>query len=270
MTRIRSILFMALVGLSAMAIATAEAQPQRGPQRGGQGGRPSGGGFRMGTSQLLNIEKVRTEVGISEEEWAQVQTLSERNREGMRERYAKLRELSEEERQAEMKKMGEQRAKQLSVILSDSKIARLKQIQLQMSGFNALGLPEVAEKLKLSAGQGEKLMAIRDKMREETQQSMSGIRDLMSLSGEERMTQIRQRMDKVRQVQKDALKTAVDTVMTPSQKETWSEMTGKPFDIGIGDLFQGRGFSGRGFSGRGSSGRGPGDRGGNGGGDRPR
>ncbi|MEE8452593.1 MAG: hypothetical protein V3R99_11785 [Thermoguttaceae bacterium] len=266
MTRIRSILFMALVGLSVMAIATAEAQ-QRGPQRGGdrgqgdrgQGGRPGGGrGFQVGTSQLLRVEKVRTEVGVTEEEWAQVQTLDERNREGMRERFAGFREMSDEERQAEMKKMGEERAKQLSIILSESKMARLNQIQLQMSGFNALGSPDVIEKLKISPGQGEKLVAIREKMQEKSQQTMEGIRGGGDLSGEDRMAQMRERMDKLRQVQKDALKEAVDTVLTPPQQETWKELTGKPFDLSISDLFQGFGRGGRG--GR-PGGEGGGDRG---------
>ena len=258
MIRIRSILFMALVGLSVMAIATAEAQ-----QRGGrQGGRDRGMGGRSGgisAEQLLRIEKVRTEVGVSEEEWAQLQTLSERNREGARERYAKLREMSEEDQRAERKKIGEERAKQLAIILSEAKIARLNQLRLQMSGFDALGSPDVVGKLKISPGQGERLVVIRDKMREKSRQGMGDFRSIAQLSGEERTAKLKEMMEKRRKVQDDALKEAVDTVLTTSQQETWKGMIGKPFAIDLSDLMQGRGS--RGPGGRGQGGEGAGGRG---------
>ena len=280
MTRIRSTLFMALVGLSALAIATAEAQQRSGPQRAGgpgQGGRPGGGGgFRISNAQLLNVEKVRTEAGVSETEWKKIQALAEQNREGgdrdaMRERFSKMREMTDEQRAEEMKKMGEERAKreqerakQLTTILSASKIARINQIRIQLSGFDILGTPEVAGKLKISPGQGEKLKAIRAKMQEKSEQMREGFRNGGGAGGEDRMAQMREMMGKMRQMQKDALNEAVDTVMTPSQKEIWKEMNGKPFEIEMSDLMQGRGPGGpggRGPGGEGAGGRGPAGRG---------
>jgi len=275
MTRVRSMLVLALVGLIAAAISTT-AQAQRrgggppggapsGPERGGpQRGGPQRG---IGITQLLEIEKVRTEVKATEEQMQKLRALREQGRpEGMRERFARFREMSEQEREkamaemrAEMEKRRAERDAQIAKILKPEQITRLNEIRRRVMGFDALGDREVVAALKITRDQGAKLTEIRDALREQTMNMFRRGEGGQDLSMEQRRAQMRERMQKIRQARQDALKKAVETVLNEEQQATWTKLLGAPFELSPEDLMQGRMGRGPGGPGmgRGGSGGGP-------------
>ena len=242
----KRILQLSLVTLAVIAFAAvAEAQQRpggggRGPGGGGPGRGP--GGFGMDGSRLLSVDKVKAELKITEEQTKKLADLAEKRRGGME----GLRDMTDEQRQAAMTKMAEQSKKDMASVLSEGQLTRLNQITLQMAGFQGLGRKDVVEKLGLSAEQGEKLTAVRDEMQAKMEKlrpdrPADGAQDV---PGEQRMAEMQKRMGQMREIQQEALTKAVDTILTPAQKEKWTVMLGPKSDITMADIMQGRGPGG--------------------------
>ena len=293
MTRVRCATLV-LAGLAvAVMCAAAEAQPPGGGQGRGPGMRGPGmrgpgmggpGGFGgVGLTQLLFSEKVRTDCKITDEQVEKLREAREERPRGRREDFQRFRDMEPEQRAAEMAKMREQRAKEeqelLGKVLSEDQVARLKQIRLQMMGFNALGQAEVRTALEITREQGQKLMELRTALREETQKlregmpDMRNMRDMRDASQEERM----QAMQKFREamqemgakrsaIQENYLNKALETVLTgetssgDTQKEAWAKLVGEKIELSMQDLMPQRGPRGGGPDGQPGQRRRPGGR----------
>jgi len=222
------------VGLAIVLAATA-AQAQ-GPQR---GGRPSArGGMVMGQMdlfRLIGIEQVQKEIGLTDEQKAELDKLREEMRRdrGAREGMEGLRDLSPEERRERMeemrKKFQEEAAKRaketeakLAELLKPEQLLRLKQIQLQLGGVYVLQRPEVAEHLGLSEDQKTQLKTISDESAEEMRKLFGSARG-QDVDREK----IREQMQQLNaDVQKKSM-----AVLNDEQKQKFAEMMGEPFEL---------------------------------------
>lgn len=228
------------------SIAAAQDQPRT---RGGFGG-PGGGFGGGGTSFLLQMDEVKKELKITDEQQKKLTELGEAARKELSSTFGganreELQKLSDEERRKrfdEMRKKGEEASKktqaEVAKVLDAKQNERLGQLALQREGINAIGRSEVAEKLGLSGDQREEIEKIMTAARP-TGGGFGG-------SQEERQAAF-EKMQKAREKAQSDL----TALLTPEQKAKWESMLGAKFE-----------FPNRGFGGRGGPGGGPG-RGGN-------
>jgi Spy/CpxP family protein refolding chaperone len=196
-------------------------------QRGG-GGRGFGGG-RMAGGNLLGLlgqKPVQEDLKLTDDQVKKVDDQVEKQREV----FAALRDLSPEERQKEAATQAEATKKNLSEILKDGQLKRLKQISLQQRGGQALADPEVSSALNLTSEQKDRITAIQDGMQSEMRElfqagAAGGDREALQKKGQE-------------------LRTATDgkvlAVLTDAQQAKLKEMKGEPLK---GEL-RGGGFGG--------------------------
>ena len=239
------------------------AQRGRGGGRGGRGGMMGGGmgGRSIDMGTLLSSQKIRDEVEVTEDQYTEIKTeldeaRAKREEERGSEERPNWREMSDEDREAFMKKMEKQRAerskaqaKVVSNVLLPMQVERLDEIRIQLMGVAALANKEIAEKIGVSEDQIEKMKkaveesasSMRDKMREMFQSGdMENIR--------EKMTELRAEMENTALAQ-----------LSEAQKKSFEKLKGEKFEIDLRELMGGRG--GRGGRGRGGFGGGGGDRG---------
>lgn len=255
-----------MFGLALVFCVASMAQAQPGGQRGGQrgGGFGNFGGFGGGASRLalLRIEAVQKELGLTEDQIASIQKLSEELRpmgrggrpggggEGGQPRRGGRRggdnnpdvrvngperffvqaqpgrpQISDEDR-ARFREEAAARAKkereELAKILKPEQLKRLNEIYIQQAGIAALQDTDVSEKLKITDDQKEKLA----KVREENQTAMREAFGGGGAGGGDREA-MRTKMAELRKQNEE--KTLA--VLTEDQKKQFEEMKGKKFDM---------------------------------------
>lgn len=202
------------------------AQPPGGPGGPGGGrGRGPGGGFGGGPLGLLMMPEVRTELKVTDEQQQKLRTAMEGLRpEGGGQRGG-FGNLSEEER-AEMRKRMEELQKKtdeaMKSVLSEEQITRLRQLDIQRQGAQALGRPDVAEKLGLTDEQKTKMREIQEAARPD----FSAFGNLREASQEERekaMAEMRAKREKA-----DA---DVMALLDAEQKAIWESLVGEKFNF---------------------------------------
>lgn len=203
------------------------AQPPGGPGGPGGGrGRGFGGGFGGGPMGLLMMPEVRTELNVTEEQQQKLRTAMEGLRpEGGGGPRGGFGNLSEEER-AEMRKRMEEMQKKadeaMKSVLSEEQITRLRQLEIQRQGAQALGRPDVAEKLGLTDEQKTKMREIQEGARPD----FAAFGNLREASQEERekvMSEMRAKREKA-----DADMMAL---LDAEQKAIWESMVGEKFEF---------------------------------------
>jgi hypothetical protein len=172
-----------------------------------------GGGIGM----LLNNESVQKELKLDSDQVAKAKEAVRKVAEEHQGDFAKLRDLSPEERRAKAQEVMESTSadmvKAISEILNKNQMARLKQIDLQRAGAAAFTRADVADALKLTADQKSKISTILEDARQEMRQSwQEGNRQ------------------KLEEIHKEANVKAA-AVLSDDQKKAWKEMTGEPFHI---------------------------------------
>jgi hypothetical protein len=210
----RSLILWSTVAGMLMMVMAAHAQP---PQQRGQRG-PGMMGAGMGLPQLVRIEAVRTEIGLTDEQAGQVrEAMAPVRGRGEGER-PNLREMSDQEREQWREQMASRTAEmeqKLAEILNAEQMTRLRQIQIQAMGNRALLAANVVKELGITEDQQEK-------MRTASREAMQGLRG--AGAGErpdrERMAAA---MEKVNAAMLD--------VLTDAQKANFEELKGKPFDV---------------------------------------
>jgi len=235
----RWISFLAVVIAMGMAAGDLYAQPGRGGFGGGPGGGPGGGagGFGGGPLGVIRDQRVREELGITEDQYEKLQELQRKAGEQTRELFSGLRDLSDEERRERFAQLRDKVAqqqedlqKQIDTVLLPQQRDRLKQISLQQrmrfGAQNALTSPEVAKELGITDAQREQLQKAAQEAEEELRTKTEELRE-----------QARQK---------------VLNVLTPSQQEKLKQLIGEPANLG------GPGAGGQRFGGRqGQGGQGP-------------
>jgi Spy/CpxP family protein refolding chaperone len=190
-----------VVAILAMACGVVLAQQQR--QRGG-----GPGGFGGGVLFLLGQESVQKELKLTDEQNKKIKELTDKQRES----FQGLRDLSQEDRRAKMQETAKANDKAIGAILKPEQLKRAKQIALQQQGAGALRNEAVAQALKISEEQKDKIREIQAKSREETQ----------GLGRDEEGRKKRQEIMK-------ATNEKVMGVLTAEQKAKLKEMQGPEF-----------------------------------------
>ncbi len=203
-----------------LAVPAAAQQRQRGQ---GQGRGQGRGGFGVGG--LINNEGVQKELKLDGDQLEKAKAAVQKIQEKHQDEFAKLQDLSREERGAKMgaiqQTISAETFKELDSILKPNQIKRLKQIQLQQSGVNAFTNPEVEKALKLDNAQKEKIKTIigdAASQRRELFQGGGGGGDFQEMAKKMAAVQ-KENMDKV------------TATLSDDQKQAWKELVGQPFEF---------------------------------------
>jgi hypothetical protein len=210
--------FVFVLGLSAVLASPILAQqPQRGQR--GQGG---GGGGPGGLGALLQNESVQKELSIDKDQVEKVKEAVQQVQDKHKDEFAKLRDLSQEERRTKGRELNTTVSTELlkaaGEVLKPDQIKRLKQIELQQIGAQAFSKPEVQTALSLKDDQKEKIKSITEASAKEMQELRQ---DRANAQGNrEKMTAIRKETTE-----------KVQAVLTDDQKKAWKDLTGEPFQV---------------------------------------
>jgi Spy/CpxP family protein refolding chaperone len=213
-----------LCGLAACESSTAQDNP---PAR--QRGMRGGGG---GSLALLRSDVVQKDLNLTEDQKSSIQKLQD----AARDNRTALQGLSGDERTAKMAEITKDQDSKIAGILDDKQKARLKEIKLQARGPQALTDKEVAEALKLTDDQVNKIKEIADAMQKDMQEAFQS-----AGQGGDR-TAVREKTTKIRKDSTDKML----AVLSAEQKDSFAKMEGAKID-----LPQGAGFGGGGGRGQG-------------------
>jgi hypothetical protein len=246
------------------------------PGGGGPGGRGGmfgmfGGGFNpMATPgaevYLLASDGVQKELAVTDDQKTKTSDLAQEARDNMRTQMRSMfqsgvnfQDMTDEERtkfrndmQKKTEESGKKIEEKLAKILDTKQMDRLKQLQLQMQGVQALTTPAVVDKLKLSKDAQDKIKKVIDDAQNNRPQF-----DYRNATDDERKDFI----DKMQKQRKETMASALKS-LDDDQLVEWGTMIGKEFKFDAGPgMFGGGFFGGRG--GRGGPGGGPNNQGGN-------
>jgi Spy/CpxP family protein refolding chaperone len=184
-------------------------------------GRGFGGGG--GGGMLLSNKGVQQELKVTDEQAKKLDAFAQELRDKNRERFAGLRDLSDDERRTKMqdlnKTMTAEIKKGLVDILKPEQAKRFDQIQLQQMGYNAFNMPNVQEGLKLTTEQKTKFTDLGTATGQEMGEIMRGAADDREAA-----------MKKATELRRSATEKAM-ALLTDDQKKSWKEMTGTPFEV---------------------------------------
>src|SRR5260370_5432539 len=114
---------------------------------------------------LLAKTSVEEELKMTEDQVAKVEKLNTT----LREKYAD--DLKDKDKRAEtMKKMSEERTKALADVLKPEQTKRVKQIEIQLGGLNALAKEDVATALKFTDKQKADIKSRADDLAKDSQE----------------------------------------------------------------------------------------------------
>ena len=202
----------------AQAQQSGEAEGRRG-RRGGFSGRRGGFGRRQsGLLGVLRREEVRTEIKLTPEQVDKIEKIGEDISNRGRELFSGFRDASPEEREQLLEKMRtrgqalqEATDAELKKILSAEQTARVQQLSLHSQGLRALENKEIAQQIKISAEQQNK------------------IGELIEQANQTRRERRRQGGGRGNRAEQQAeLEQALQAVLTADQKQHWKKMLGPP------------------------------------------
>lgn len=268
--------FLSVLSLAALLCVTGSvvAQPPQGG-RGGRGGAQGGGGpggmfgggmfgggmmgggmSGAGATELLTLlrdEKVREEVEVSEDVMKAIQEAQAPLREKMR----GLRDMSEQERTALMKEMGDSAQDLMDEVLTPAQQKRLMGLLVQQNGVRSVMNSLVAKQIGLDEKGTKKVQDALQAFGEEMREKMTKVRESGDFSTmREQMGSMREDMEK-----------KLGEALTKDQAKALEELKGEKFEFsenqrgGRGGFGGGQGGGPGGAGGR--PGRGGQSRGGN-------
>jgi hypothetical protein len=246
MKRVTGRVWLVVVGMAIALVMVQIAVAQRGEggRRGGRGFRGRGGFFgQMNTVRLASAEDVQDILGLSGEQKDKVEQINDELRQARRELFGQG--LDFPEMRAEMQKLNDEAAADLSKALDDAQNKRLLGILAQVNVDAALSNPAIAKELNITDKQEEEIVEVRRENRRTRDDAMQELRG-QDLSREEIMA-------KIDDLRSEASKNLLGT-LTKEQQSEFEALKGEPVKI---DMAQFR-FGGR--RGRGGEGR-PGRRG---------
>jgi Spy/CpxP family protein refolding chaperone len=148
--------------LAASCASAADDPPAPARQR-GQGGRGGGG-------DLTSNEKVQSDLQLSDEQKESIKKVADK----AREERSSLAGLSQEDRRAKMQEMRKDMEQKVDAVLNDKQKARMKEIRLQVRGTAALTDKEIAEALKLTDDQVNKIKDLNKTLADARTEAFSG------------------------------------------------------------------------------------------------
>ncbi len=193
------------------------------PPGGGFGrGRGFGGGFSM-----LGMAEVQKELKMTPEQVGKLKDAGEdldKSMQALREETGNPFELSDEGRAKFFAKMQEMQTKAAASVLKEDQMKRYRQLDLQQSGSQALSRKDVAEELKLSDEQKEKLATLQKEQGEAMGQIFRNGGNFRDMTEDERAA-FRKKMGDMRKSFNDK----AFAVLSADQNKKWKEMLGEPF-----------------------------------------
>jgi len=213
----------------ALSLIAGSAFAQGGGGRGGRGG--FGGRGDGGPMGLLRIPEVQKELKL---EQAQIELLNQLAAEsGRRDRpnFEGFQNLSPEERQkriaelrAQREKAAAEQEKKVAEILEPAQMTRLRQLQVQQAGIRVLSRQQVADQLKLTPDQRQKIQAALDEERAAQRAAFQAFQG----GGQPTDAQREEARKKLADA-RTAAEAKLNAVLTPAQKQQFESMKGAPF-----------------------------------------
>jgi Spy/CpxP family protein refolding chaperone len=185
---------------------------------------PRGPGFMGGGMPglfLLRSDVVQKDLKLSDDQKESITKLQDKARED----FSSLQGLSQDERQSKMQTLLKEQEEKVGGILNDKQKARLKEIAIQQAGAMALANKDVAEALKLTDDQVNKIKELTDSFRKDARaafQSAAGDRD----AAREAMTKLRKESNE-----------KIMAVLNADQKAAFEKMKGEKIDLPAGGFF---------------------------------
>jgi hypothetical protein len=209
------------VAIGAIVVLSSPALAQRQPGRG------FGNGQFGGIGSLIRNESVQKELKMEKDQVDKATEAARKIREKHAEEFAKLADLSQEERRTKSAELNRTVAAEtlvaVSEVLKPEQVTRLKQIELQQAGVAAFTRADVEKALTLNDEQKTKLTAIAD----ESSTKMRELRGGGQGGGRTRGTPD---LAKVTALRKEMGDKAL-AVLTDDQKKSWQSMTGEVFTV---------------------------------------
>lgn len=199
-------------------------------------GRRGGGFGRGGPGMLMMMPEVRAELKLDAAQAELVTALQEEMRTKAQAAFQDFQSLSPEERQKRFAAFSAEYNKEIAKILDPKQMARLKQLEIQRDGNRALGRPEVADQLKLTADQRSRIAAALQSEREAMRAAFQGFGN----GGGNGMSDTDREAARAKfQEVRTGTDTKLSQVLTDAQKQQFKSMQGAAFTFP-----QRRGFGG--------------------------
>ncbi len=198
-------------------------------------------GRAMGAGALARIEKVATELKLTDDQKTGIQKAGDTIREKFRDDFDKARQDGDREKMTALfKAQGEALDKELAGVLKPEQMKRLKQIEVQTAGLAAFATEDVQNALKLTDAQKKEVKEAEDAVEKDMQEAFQG-----AFQGGFSPDKMQEVGKKVQTMRTDALDKVLKG-LTDDQKKEWKELTGDRLELTIQDLFPGGGRPGGG------------------------
>jgi len=206
---------MRTLGTTVLALGAAVMLAGPAQAQGFRGGMFGGGGY-----MLLSNKGVQQELKLTD---AQAEKVTRVVEEAFAKAREKAQDLPDDERREKGRAIFQAANDEVKAAVKDvlkpEQVSRLDQIALQQQGIMAFADPKVQGRLGLNDDQKSKLREISD----DADRKMTDLRGGFANDREGTM-------EKMRAARKESLDKALG-VLTDSQKSTWKEMTGEPFEV---------------------------------------
>jgi hypothetical protein len=200
-------------------------------QGGGRGGRGFGGGDGGSMLGLLRIPEVQKELKLEATQIELLNQLATEARNQPRPSFEGFQNLTPEEREkriaelrAAREKANAEQEKKIATILEPQQVTRVRQLQIQQAGIRALGRKEVADQLKLTPDQRQKIQAALDEERTAQRTAFQGFQ-----GGQQPTDAQREEARKKLADARTAAEAKLNAVLTPAQKQQFESMKGAAF-----------------------------------------
>jgi Spy/CpxP family protein refolding chaperone len=210
MKRVLQLALVVLVGAATLAVQAQDTEQKNRRGQRGQFGNRGGFGQGGGTLALLSQKSVQQELKLTDDQIKKAEELLQKQRSG-----AGLRDVPRDQIREKMQELAKANQAALAEILKPEQTKRLREIALQRQGPMAIANPQVAEALKLTEDQKEKIRAIQ-------RESFEGLRTGGRGGNFE---EIRAKMAERRKESSEK----IQNLLTDEQKAKWKELLGAPF-----------------------------------------
>jgi hypothetical protein len=172
-------------------------------------------GQGVGAKFLLFNKSVQDELKLTPDQLNKLRADAETVLGGFKDQLTRLKEMETQARAKIMSMVNDKTTKIVTTVLDKEQVKRLREIDLQQRGPLALFDEDVRKNLNITEEQVNKAKTIADT-------SFQDLHKAYEAKDEKKMTEILQ-----------AANQQVTDILTPEQKKTWQEMTGRPFTIKV-------------------------------------
>jgi Spy/CpxP family protein refolding chaperone len=218
---VRNRLFgVALAAVVGVAVAAVSARAADEPAKPAAPTRGQGRGFGASGLALLQLDPVAKDLNLTDAQKESLKKIGDDARKTMSELRESLKDASREERMPKLAAAQKEIAGKVDGVLDEKQQARLKEIGLQVRGPGALMDPTIADTLKLTDEQKQKLADLSKERRD-------AMRTARQDAGNDRAAA----REKITPIVKESNE-KMAKVLTPEQTEQFDKMQGKKLDLG--------------------------------------